>query len=331
MIGAIDRKQGRRITNARRERAPNRSSLLLNAGLPALLCVVAAIVGPILGGYYLYVLTFSGIYTIVTLGNNLLLSHGGLVSLGQAAFLAVGAYVAAFAMQAGIPWYATIPIAMLAAGLLGFIVGLPALRLSGHYLALVTLAFGLAAEELIIVLQDYTGGVSGMPVTANAAPPLVNYEVVVLAIFVLLITQNALLGSRLGRALHLVRDSETAAAAAGINPAGTKLFVFTYSGALAGIAGPLLASATQYLAPSMFDLWFSVNVLVAVVLGGMNRPLGAVVGALFVGILIQASANYQGLAPIIFGVCVLLFLFAVRGATRRRLRDFAAHLMGKSA
>jgi branched-chain amino acid transport system permease protein len=276
----------------------------------------------------LYVLTFSGIYAIVALGNNLLLSHGGLVSLGQAAFLAVGAYVAAFAMQAGIPWYATIPIAMFAAGLLGFLVGLPALRLSGHYLALVTLAFGLAAEELIIVLQDYTGGVSGMPVTANAASPLVNYEFVVFTIFFLLTTQNALLGSRLGRTLHLVRDSETAAAAAGINPAATKLFVFTYSGALAGIAGPLFASATQYLTPSMFDLWFSVNVLVAVVLGGMNRPIGAVMGALFVGILIQVSANYQGLASIIFGGFVLLFLFFIREATRRRIRDLAVRLTG---
>jgi branched-chain amino acid transport system permease protein len=217
---------------------------------------------------------------------------------------------------------------MFAAGLLGFLVGLPALRLSGHYLALVTLAFGLAAEELIIVLQDYTGGVSGMPVTANAASPLVNYEFVVFTIFFLLTTQNALLGSRLGRTLHLVRDSETAAAAAGINPAATKLFVFTYSGALAGIAGPLFASATQYLTPSMFDLWFSVNVLVAVVLGGMNRPIGAVMGALFVGILIQVSANYQGLASIIFGGFVLLFLFFIREATRRRIRDLAVRLTG---
>jgi branched-chain amino acid transport system permease protein len=289
-------------------------------GMPILLAAAAALAGPFLGGYYLFVLTFAGVYAIAAIGNNLLLSHAGLVSLGQGGLVAVGAYAAGFAMRAGVPWYGALPISVAAAGLVGFIVGLPALRLSGHYLALVTLAFALAAEELIIVLQEYTGGVSGMPVTRGVADQLMNYELIVLVICLLLISQNLLLMGRMGRTLHLVRDSERAAAAAGINVSKTKLLAFTYSGMLAGVAGPFFVSATQYLTPSMFDLWFSVNVLVAVVLGGMNRPLYAAAGAVFVAVLLQLSTSYQGLASIIFGTSVILCLLVTRGAGLKRLR-----------
>jgi branched-chain amino acid transport system permease protein len=299
-------------------------------GLPLALAAAAAAIGPFLGGYHLFVLTFAGVYAIVAVGNNLLLGHAGLVSLGQGGLLAVGAYAAGFAMRAGIPWYGALPISMAIAGFVGFAVGLPALRLSGHYLALVTLAFALAAEELIIVLQEYSGGVSGMPVTRGIAGPLLNYEAIVVVLGILLVSQNLLLQGRLGRILHLVRDSERAAAAAGINVAGTKLLAFTYSGVLAGAAGPFFVSATHYLTPSMFDLWLSVNLLVAVVLGGMNRPLGAAAGALFIAVLIQLSTSYQGLAPIIFGSSVLLFLLATRGSGLKGLQALAGRLRGPS-
>lgn len=299
-------------------------------GIPVMIAAVAAAAGPFLGGYHLFVLTFAGIYAIVAIGNNLLLGHAGLVSLGQGGLLAFGAYAAGFAMQAGIPWYGAMPVSMAVAGLVGLAVGLPALRLSGHYLALVTLAFALASEELIIVLQEFTGGVSGMPVTRGVAPPLVNYEMIVLVLCLLLVSQNLLLQGRLGRALHLVRDSERAAAASGINVAGTKLLAFVYSGVLAGIAGPFFVSATQYLTPSMFDLWLSVNLLVAVVLGGMNRALGAAAGAVFIAVLIQLSTSYQGLAPIIFGSCVLLFLLVTKGSGLKVLQSLVARLRGAS-
>ena len=295
-------------------------------GLPVILLAIAAAAGPFLGGYYLFVLTFAGVYAIVAVGNNLLLSHAGLVSLGQGGLLCFGAYAAGFAMRAGIPWYGALPISMTVAGLVGLAVGLPALRLSGHYLALVTLAFALASEELIIVLQEYTGGVSGMPVTSGVASPLVNYEVLAGLLCLLLISQNLLLSSRLGRSLRLVRDSERAAAAAGINVAGTKLIAFVYSGVLAGIAAPFFVSATQYLTPGMFDLWLSVNLLVAVVLGGMNRPLAAAAGAIFIAVLIQVSASYHGLAPIIFGSCVLLFLLTTRGSALGVLQNLTTRL-----
>jgi branched-chain amino acid transport system permease protein len=311
------------VTRARGRRT---STAIWNIWLPIAIAVLAAAAGPFLGGYVLYVLTFAGVYAIVSLGNNLLLGHAGLVSLGQGALLAFGAYAAGFAFRAGVPWYGSIPIGMAAAGTVGFIIGLPALRLSGHYLALVTLAFALATEEIIIVFQEYTGGVSGMAVSGGIASPLVNYEVTVALLCVLLLSQHFLLKGRFGRALHLVRDSERAAAATGVNIAGTKLLAFTYSGVLAGMAGPLFVSATQYLTPSMFDLWVSVNVLAAVVLGGMNRPVGAAIGAIFVAVVLQLSTAYQGLASIIFGTCLLLFLLFVRGATLRTLSRLLAYL-----
>lgn len=292
----------------------------------ALLAVlaVAAIAAPFLGGFYLYVLTLAGIYAIVTIGNNLLLSHGGLLSLGQGGLVAISCYVCAYTANAGMPFIVSLLAGALAAAVAGLIIGLPALRLSGHYLALVTLAFAIATGEVIIVLDIYTGGTSGMAATDNTLRPLPNFYAIVGTIAVAAVLQSALLSSRFGIALRLMRDSENAATSCGINIAKYKLTAFVYSGILAGIAGAFFVSATGYIAPMMFDLWLSVYFLIAVVLGGMRTPAGAVFGASLIAIVPQLSSGYQGLSAIIFGVALLIVLYATRSTLAIRLaRQFA--------
>jgi ABC-type branched-subunit amino acid transport system permease subunit len=279
----------------------------------------AAMAAPFIGGFYLYVLTLAGIYAIVTIGNNLLLSHGGLLSLGQGGLVAISCYVCAYIGNAGMPFPIALLAGTLAAAMAGFIIGLPALRLSGHYLALVTLAFAIAAGEIIIVLDTVTGGTSGMAATDNTLPPLANFYAIVAVVAVAAMLQSALLVSRFGIALRLMRDSENAATSCGINIARYKLAAFVYSGILAGIAGAFFVSATGYIAPMMFDMWLSVYFLIAVVLGGMRSPAGAVFGASLIAIVPQLSSRYQGLSAIIFGVALLALLYATRSTLAIRL------------
>ncbi len=273
---------------------------------------ILAVAAPFLGGFYMYVFTLAGIYAIVALGNNLLLSHGGLVSIGQGGLLAIGCYVYAFAARAGWPVPFIVILSTTVAALSGLLIGLPALRLSGHYLALVTLSFAIAVAEVIIVFDDYTGGTSGIPIAANTLSPIANFYAILAVTALAAISQSRLLASRFGLALRLMRDSERAAAAIGINIAKYKLAAFVYSGVLAGLAGTFFVSATGYLTPTMFDLWLSVYFLVAIVLGGMGPPAGAVFGATLIAIIPQLSSAYQGLSAIIFGFALLLVLFATR-------------------
>jgi len=281
--------------------------------LLALLVLLAA-AGPFLGGYYLYVFTLAGIYAVICLGNNLLLSHGGLVSIGQGALCAIGAYAYGAAAQQGWPVPQCLLVSVLASTLSGAIVGLPALRLSGHYLALVTLAFTISVPEVIIVLDNVTGGASGMAIT-TAIPPTANFYMMLAAVALIAVSQSQLIASPFGIGLRLLRDSSRAAASVGIRGAKYKLIAFAYSGALAGFAGASFASATGYLTPGMFDVWLSIYVLAAVVLGGMRHPAGAVLGASIVAIVPQLVSQFQGLPSILFGSFLLLaiLLRSLRG------------------
>jgi branched-chain amino acid transport system permease protein len=291
--------------------------------------VLIAAAGPFFGGFYLYVFTLSGIYAIVAIGNNLLLGHGGLLSLGQGGLLAISCYVCAFAARAGLPFPVTLILGVSAAASAGFCVGLPALRLSGHYLALVTLAFAIAVTEVLIVFDDVTGGSSGISVMSHVLSPLSNFYAILVTVGGAAILQSILLKSRFGIALRLIRDSERAASSCGINVARYKIAAFVYSGVLAGIAGTYFVSATGFLSPTMFDFWLSIYFLIAVVLGGMRGPAGAVFGAALVAIVPQLSSAYQGLSSIIFGVAILAVLFATRSRLALRvaggMRRWVAH------
>jgi branched-chain amino acid transport system permease protein len=292
----------------------------------SLICVVLiAVAGQVVPPYYQYIFVLAGVYSLAVLGNNLLLSHVGLLSIGQGALVAVGAYTTAIASQGGIGPVESLVLGVAAAMFAGFVVGLPAVRLRSHYLALVTLAFALALAEALGSFPGVTGGATGLAITENIISSDVLYFVTFGLLAIVLLTQELALAGRLGRTLHIIRDSPQAAASFGVRVARYKLGAFMYSGAMAGLAGGLMVSLTAYVSPTTYDLFLSIYIMAAVVMAGMSSPLAAVGGAFVIAGVPQLTTTTAGAAPIILGAVLLLMIMlhhfvvpALARAWRRR-------------
>jgi branched-chain amino acid transport system permease protein len=254
---------------------------------------LAPLVGSAIGGDYVpYLLNMAGIAVIVALGLNLLTGSAGLVSLGHAAFLAIGAYTAAFlATRVGFPFWMTVTIAGGVTGLVGLVVGLPALRLRGLYLALATLAFQMIVGHVALRWESVTGGPNG----SVAPPPALGgfvfddatrfyYITATLAVLLALGVAN-LMRSRFGRALVAIRDSDVAAEAMGVHLARYKTLAFGISAAYTGVAGSLFAHFLGYIGPDHFTVLQSIEYLAMIVLGGLGSILGSVLGAVVLTLL----------------------------------------------
>ena len=265
------------------------------------------------------------IYAIAGLGLMILVGYTGLVSLGHAAFLAIGAYTHAYLINQGVP----LPVAMVAATLfsavIGVIVGIPVLRMTGIYLAVATLAFAVIVEQVLVHWESVTGGFRGMPVPkaellgVNLSEPTAFYFMCLALLMISMVLVMNLLRSPTGRAMTAVRDSETSAESMGIHLARTKTLAFAVSAALTGLAGALFAHRLNYLAPDAFTIITSIQLLLMVVVGGVGSLHGVVYGAIFIGLLPQAIAilrdtappavaQIPGLEPAIFGMILILFL-----------------------
>ena len=289
------------------------------------LLALAVLLAPLaLDRFHLGELAFVCIYAIAGVGLMLLVGYTGLVSLGHAAFLAIGAYTHAYLLHQGWP----LPLALAAAtGLsaaVGGLVGIPVLRMTGIYLAVATLAFAVIVEEVVTDWEAVTGGFRGMPVPKAeflmdfSAPAPFYYLCLFLLALCLLAARNWL-RSPTGRAMAAVRDSETSAQSMGIHLARTKSLAFAISAAFTGLAGGLYAHRLSYLSPEAFTLNESILLLLMVVVGGLGSLHGVIFGALFVGLLPQAIAllkdlappalgQLPGLQPGIFGLILILFL-----------------------
>lgn len=290
-------------------------------GLLLLLLLVAPVILP---AYFVAQITFILIYGLIGIGLIVLTGYTGLVSLGHAAFVAVGAYAEAALLARGIPFLAALPMAGLASALAGVLVGLPALRLRGLYLALATLAFGFIAEILIARWENVTGGDSGLAVGRATAFgfDLDGARFYYLCLAVLLACLGAvinILRSPTGRALEAIRDSEVSAQAMGVNLSLFKTFAFGLSALLAGLGGALYAHVITYISPEQFGLHLSIELLMMVVIGGVAWLHGAFFGAAFVIALPQMIAvvkdylppqigHQTGLHPVVFGVVILFFV-----------------------
>jgi branched-chain amino acid transport system permease protein len=291
-------------------------------GLLLLLLLVAPL---FLDRFYLGEMSFVFIYAIAGLGLMLLTGFTGQVSLGHAAFLAIGAYAHAYMLSKGLPFLVALPTAMVLTGIVGVIVAIPALRLVGIYLAIATLAFLIIVEQIITRWVSVTGGGRGMLVApveifgvAVATPGRFFYLCLALLIVALLFVMN-ILRAPSGRAMIAVRDSEIAARSMGINLAKTKATAFGVSAALTGLAGALMAHHTGYISPEAFTLTISIQLLLLIVVGGLGSIHGAILGAIFVGFLPQgiallrdtlppAISEIPGLEPGVFGLILILFL-----------------------
>jgi branched-chain amino acid transport system permease protein len=312
---------------------------------PLVVGVVLAVLPLLLSSALLQVYIFIGLYTVVVSGLSLLMGFAGQVSLGQAAFYAIGAYTAALlARDFGVPPLLGIVVALAATALLGFVVGLPLLRLRGHYLAFGTLAFQLITISIIGEARDVTGGDTGLanipPLSFGPLPvegpvkPIVFAYVVLALVGIVLLFNLRLVRSRPGRALRALATSEAGALSAGVPVRRYKLQVFALSAAYAGAAGGVYAFFVGYIAPGSFPLLLSIQFLIMATVGGLGTVWGALVGAtsLFVVIqVLQALGTLPGMplrAPAIFAyavygaLLVLVMLLLPRGviAAVRELR-----------
>lgn len=275
--------------------------------------------------YMMTQLHFIGIYSIVGLGLMLLVGFTGQISLGHAAFLAVGAYTEALLAAAGWSFWLSLPCAALLSAAVGIVVGLPALRLKGIYLAIATLAFGVIAEEIAARWESVTGGNSGLHVKpielfgAKLDGDADFYYLVLALTAVCCIALANLLRSPTGRAFVAIRDSEISAACMGVNLAKYKTLSFALSAALTGIGGALYAHKVSFISPEQFTLLVSIELVTLVILGGVGSLHGAVLGAAFIIVLPQliaivkdylpaAVAGAAGLQSTVFGLVLIGFI-----------------------
>lgn len=264
---------------------PHRGYVVTYGALLALLLIAPFV----LSSYLVSQLVFVCIYAIVGVALMILTGFTGQASLGHAAFLAIGAYTTAYLHQLGVPF----PVYFIAAGLLtgviGALVGFPALRLQGIYLVIATISFALIIEEVLARWESVTHGNEGMRVRAiqmfgESIPrdsPTFYYICLGHLIFVILGTLN-LMRSPTGRAFVAIRDSETAAKSMGVNISLYKVKSFALSAAITGLAGCLFAHKLSFISPEMFTLQLSIEFIMVIIIGGVLSLHGAVLGAIFI-------------------------------------------------
>jgi branched-chain amino acid transport system permease protein len=292
---------------------------------PALLLALAGGLPFVLSDYRVFQLTLAGSYAIALLGLNLLTGFNGQISLGHGAFLALGAYTAAILMEhAGMPYWATVPVAGAVCLAAGFLFGLPALRLQGPYLALATFALSVAMPQLLKhkSLEHWTGGVQGIVLTKPDAPPWLAglsqdrwlyFFTLAWALLMFVLGWNLVRG-RIGRALVALREQPVAAQAMGVNAALVKSLTFGVSALYAGVSGALGAVAVQFVAPDSFNVFLSLSLVVGIVVGGLATIQGAVWGALFIQFMPNVADQLSKAAPwAIYGLLLIVFTVFMPG------------------
>ncbi|MFL5979766.1 MAG: branched-chain amino acid ABC transporter permease [Gaiellaceae bacterium] len=290
----------------------------------------------------------AGVFFIAIVGLNILTGYTGQISLGHGALMAVGGYTtAALAVHEHWRDVWTIPLAGLAAGVVGFLIGLPALRLSGLYLALATFAFAIAMPSLLKKFSGLTGGGQGLRMLEDAPLQITGISGTV-TIFGHSTTQNhflyylawgiglvgfavawLLVRGRVGRTFRAVRDSEVAAASAGINLAWAKTLAFAISGVYAGVAGALLAIQNEIVNPLSFTFLLSILLLVGTVVGGLGSLPGMVVGAFFVVYLPDVSTRVStapGVPDFVYGAAIIVVMILLPTGAGGLLRRVARPL-----
>jgi branched-chain amino acid transport system permease protein len=307
-----------------------------------LLLVVLLLAPLALDAFYLGELSLVSIYAIAGIGLMLLVGYTGLVSLGHAAFLAIGAYTHAILISASVPFPVSLILAGLTSALIGAGIGLPTMRMTGIYLAIATLAFAYIVEYVIEHSDPLTGGFRGMAVPRptllglDFGAPVPFYFLCLSVLVIGIIGALNLLRSPTGRAMVSIRDSEISAQSMGVAIARTKCVAFAMSAGYTGVAGALFSHNLGYLSPDAFTTLTSIQLLLMVVVGGLGSLHGVVFGAVFIVLLPQGIAlardwlppavgQLPGLEPGIFGLILVLFLIyeplGIYGRWRK-IRDF---------
>lgn len=309
-------------------------TLLFKEGFPQyvwyIVCLGLALMAPVfLGVHQVSQLTFILIYAIAGVGLQLLLGFCGLLSLGQAGFLAIGAYSCIFLERRGLSFVVALPACAFISAAAGALLGVPVLRLRGLYLAVATMSLGFIIEEVAARWTAVTGGNAG-----TIVPPITVWDYslstdvpfyflcVGLCLLALWLAAN-ILRSPTGRAMVAVRDSQIAAQSMGVETARIKTIAFALSAFFAGIAGALMAHKLTYVSPDQFTLSLSIELLVMILIGGVGSLRGVLFGAVFLVAMpeflaalekILPNVNLPALRPLAFGLLlILVMLFEPRG------------------
>lgn len=303
------------------------------------LLLLALLLAPwVLPRYYVGELSYLFIMCIASLGLMVLVGYTGQVSLGHSAFIAIGAYTHAWLLAQGVPLALSMVLAAGFSGVVGLVIGLPSIRVSGLYLAMVTLAFAVLTEHVIGHWNSVTGGFNGLSVENPVAMGLdlsglrPFYYLCLAALVLVLLGLVNLLRARTGRAFRGVRDSEAAAYSLGIWVGGYKVLAFAISAMITGLGGALLAHHVRFLTPEGFGLIMSLELVLMVTIGGLGSLRGAILGAFLIGMLPifisrikpmlpDQIAKQFGLEIFVFGLVLALFvLFEPKGLNGRWIK-----------
>jgi branched-chain amino acid transport system permease protein len=301
----------------------------------ALIVLVALAAAFVFSDYHLFQLTMVVVYGIAILGMTLLTGINGQISLGHGAFYAIGAYTTGVLMTSwNVPYWATLPVAAVVCAGFGFLIGLPALRLGGLYLALTTFALAVAVPQVLKhkAVEQWTGGVQGLVIDKPDPPfglPLSADQwlylfTLAIGALIFLLAWNLTRG-RIGRAMMAIRDHALAAEAMGINISLLKTRTFAVSAMCTGVAGSLGAIAVQFVAPDSFTVFVSITLFVGLVVGGVASIPGALFGAAFIEFIPNFAEQVSKAAPgAVYGViliaCMYVMPSGVGGALARLVR-----------
>lgn len=308
----------------------------LATALIALVVVVAAVAAPVfLRGFMLFQISTILVYAIGILGLIVLTGLTGQISLGHGAFFAIGAYAMAILVSHyNLPYLVAIPLAGVICLLLGYVIGIPAVRLEGLYLALATFSLAVATPQILKYkgLAPWTGGFQGLILDPLDPPAWLHvsadqwlYAISLFAVGLCLLLAHNLLRGRTGRALESIREHAMAASAMGVDVAQTKAKIFAVSAMLAGLSGALSAVLTQFVSPDGFNFFMSISLLVGAVVGGLTTIWGAIFGAAFIVLIPNLSESISKAVPwAIYGSFLIAVIFLMPSGLAGLFSNFRA-------
>jgi branched-chain amino acid transport system permease protein len=301
----------------------NVKTIILVAALAAV-----AVVAALAKRSDVYLLTLCSVYLMATFGLNLTVGYAGQMSLGQAAFFGIGAYIAALALKAGVPFFVVVLIAAVVCFFVGLALGFPALRVQHHYLAFATLGFNVLVYLIMRNEEKITGGtfgISGIPRPSllgfSMEGHLAYFYLTFASLIVLAFLLWWLLRSPWGRAFAALRDNPIRAESLGVNITAYTLLAFAIGAACAGIAGVYYASLVEFIEPGPFHFSTSLMMLLAVIVGGSGRFFGPVIGTVIIILLpeLLRASNMEALKfmqkwyLVFFGIAVVVLMVWLPG------------------
>ncbi len=282
--------------------------------------------------YQVHIINMAGIYILVSLGLNLAMGYAGQFNLAMGALWGVGAYTAAILnTRLGVPFWLTLPAAVIVAGIIGALVGLPSLKVRSHYLAIVTIGLGEVINIILVQQESLTGGALGIGMIHMPSffgIPIDNderyYYIILIMVILGFLIARQILAHRIGRSFRAIRDDYQAAKAMGVNTVYYQILAFAVSAGYAGAAGALFAHLNTYISPDIFEFKSTLYVMTMTMVGGMGSLTGSLVGGLALPILQEYLRVIKNWQLVVYGVAIMVVVLFIPGGVielTRRLQN----------